>query len=393
MLENLINIEARERLHIFYKMYHIPLQLDLHVEEVDYIIEMCVSSCILGLDLNQMSRQQFLKESENIAQIYPSWHQVQGFVHDVRVEVAPNRTTLTFTEVLRVIQEILRSLGRLHSRHCQAMKSKLIGLEEDTVGCVHLSNFQRRGTTSVGQWLFNERDSYLREQGALDETKRQYVIVPNYMGAPSNCISPSSYYSVCCRDECMEIMSSLERELRMPTAAPRTLAKLVTALPSSSKATNRTLPPVLLHRLDLLGQHYEGLVPLSSPLFAQWLHQAYPRKCPDVTDLLPKALPPSTSPRSAVVQGKIASRSSALLGARCLPPRGDDVIMTPREKSVGHSESGRVKWAICSFIAFFAACASFALILRQQSRHITSVMLVVLQSWTLQKSGNAKCDV
>lgn len=392
MLENLINRESRERLQLLYKMYHIPLQLNLEVEEVDYVIEMYMSSCILGLDMYQMSRRNFLKESENIGHIYPYWHQVQGFVHNVRVGVAPNRITLTFTEALRVLQEILRSFGKLHSQHCEAIKTRLIGLEEGSAGCVRLDEFHHGGTTAVGQWRFSEGDSYLRDHGALDETdpKRHSVIVPNYMSAPSNCISPSSYYSVCCRDECGEIMSSLESALRIPEAAPGRLAKLVTTLPFSSNTSRRTVSHALQTRLDLLGHHYEGLVPLNSPLFAQWLHHAYPRECPDVTNLLPMALTASMSPVSAI-QDKTSTLGSDMLAVRCLPAEGGDVIKTPRAKTADRLESDRERWAIWSFIAFTAACTSFGLILRQHLRRIRPMMLAVLQ--IRQKSGDSKCDV
>ena len=47
--------------------------------------------------------------------------------------------------------------------------------------------------------------------GALDETRGEaYVRIANYMTGPSNCIASSSYYSVCCLNECEGLMNELE---------------------------------------------------------------------------------------------------------------------------------------------------------------------------------------
>merc|ERR1719454_2628952 len=54
---------------------------------------------------------------------------------------------------------------------------------------------------------------------------------------------------------------------------------LVPMTPSASMPSNRTLSAWLQHRLEEVGKHHHGLVPLHGRLFAQWLHYAYPREC------------------------------------------------------------------------------------------------------------------
>ena len=65
---------------------------------------------------------------------------------------------------------------------------------------------------------FQESEEYLRDLGALDDTDPSHpsVIIPNYIQSASNCIASESLYSVCCLNECEQLMSHLEREIDAP---------------------------------------------------------------------------------------------------------------------------------------------------------------------------------
>merc|ERR1719183_2565621 len=54
---------------------------------------------------------------------------------------------------------------------------------------------------------------------------------------------------------------------------------MIPSIASATVTNNRTLAPWLSHRLEEVGKHHGGLVPLHGRLFAQWLHYAYPREC------------------------------------------------------------------------------------------------------------------
>mmetsp|Transcript_146005 Transcript_146005/g.266026 ORF Transcript_146005/g.266026 Transcript_146005/m.266026 type:complete len:263 (+) Transcript_146005:2-790(+) len=133
-----------------------------------------------------------------------------------------------------------------------------------------------------GQWQFQESVNYLRNLGALDESepKDPRVIIPNYLMSPSNCIASSSFYSVCCMDECEALMGHLEEQIGAPEAPPSRLATLVANLPSSSIKAPRTLSSTLLTRLDEIATNHDGAVLIHGRLFAQWMHHAFPRECP-----------------------------------------------------------------------------------------------------------------
>merc|ERR1712232_94003 len=118
--------------------------------------------------------------------------------------------------------------------------------------------------------------------GALDDSTptNPRVIVANYILAPSNCVASSKFYSVCCLDECEDLVDHLEREIQAPAATPQRITELVAAMPSSTTRANHTIAPHLLGRLDEIAAANDGMVPLHGRMFAQWMHHVYPRECP-----------------------------------------------------------------------------------------------------------------
>jgi len=122
----------------------------------------------------------------------------------------------------------------------------------------------------------------LRELGALDETEAEKprVIIANYISSPTNCIASSSFYAVCCHDECEGLLGHLERQIGAPEASTTKIATLISELSSSSVAAPRKLSTALLDRLGEIAAEHGGSVPLHGRLFAQWMHHAFPRECP-----------------------------------------------------------------------------------------------------------------
>ena len=117
---------------------------------------------------------------------------------------------------------------------------------------------------------FQESEEYLRDLGALDDTDPSHpsVIIPNYIQSASNCIASESLYSVCCLNECEQLMSHLEREIDAPEAEPSRIAAIVSALPSTTVEAPRTLSPALMGRLEEAAAHHDGTVQLHGRLFA-----------------------------------------------------------------------------------------------------------------------------
>merc|ERR1740121_2035172 len=123
---------------------------------------------------------------------------------------------------------------------------------------------------------------YLSSLGVLDETDAAHpsVIITNYVLSRPNCLDSSHLFAICCRNECEDLMGSLESEIGGAVAEPSRVAGLVAALPSATVGANRELPADLLDRLHEIARLHGGQVPLHGRLFAQWMHHAYPLECP-----------------------------------------------------------------------------------------------------------------
>merc|ERR1719384_1286575 len=218
---------------------------------------------------------------------FPSWHDFKLWVQDVRYTMTRERVSQSFQSedfsldhVIREIQEINDRLGVFQNIECRSLKGALVDLEYKNTGRVLLSDFYREGLK--GKFLFIEHVDYLRKLGALDESdaKHPSVIIANYLAGPANCLTSTSFHSVCCFDECEGLMSHLEHAIAAPVASAGRIAELVRQLRSDTVDAPRNLSASVLSRLDEIAAHHEGMVPLHGRLFAQWMHHAYPLECP-----------------------------------------------------------------------------------------------------------------
>merc|ERR1719217_538245 len=135
-------------------------------------------------------------------------------------------------------------------------------MEEPGTGRVPLADFYKPAVD--GHWQFQESLSYLRQLGAVDESSpdKPRVIIANYVSSPSNCIASSSFYTVCCMDECEGLLGHLERQIGAPEATSSRIAALVAGLSSSTVHAPRSLSANLLGRLGEIAAQHGGTVPL-----------------------------------------------------------------------------------------------------------------------------------
>jgi len=194
---------------------------------------------------------------------------------------AGDQSSLDFNIVTKSVEEIAEQYGRFQDGECRVLKTDLIKLGDRNIGRVPLSEFYRPALLGES-FQFMESVDYLRSLGALDETDSNVpsVIVPNYVGSQSNCVVSSSYYSVCCIDECEGLTSQLEKEFQSPEADPKEILAVVAGLSSSTVSGPRELSAPLIRRLEDIADGHHGTVPLHGRLFTQWMHHAFPRECP-----------------------------------------------------------------------------------------------------------------
>merc|ERR1719213_697509 len=210
------------------------------------------------------------------------WNETKAFVRAMRHNCTASDGSaeqkasgeLDFSLVARVAERVGEQFGSHQDQECQQIKASLVAMEEPGTGRVRLSDFYKPAIG--GQWQFQESVAYLRQLGALDETDvdKPRVIIANYISSPSNCIASSSFYSVCCMDECEGLLGRLERQIAAPEATASRVATLVAEL------SPQKLSASLLGRLEEIAAGHGGNVQLHGRLFAQWMHHAFPRECP-----------------------------------------------------------------------------------------------------------------
>jgi len=253
------------------------------LEVLDMYMTILQTGYLYNHSMATMTAPKVQKLHKNIEKIYPSWPKTQQWVREVFQSVAPKRDTLYFNEVEQVVAEIGERYGQYENVECQQFKDWLVDVEDKSVGGagrVRISDFYGQALNN-GKWQFSESVPYMRELGALDESdvNNPRVIIPNYIQAHSNCISTSAFYSVCCMDECEDILGRLETLISAPEASPTTILSMIPTIASATMPSGRTLSPWMQQRLEEVAKHHDGMVPLHGRLFAQWLHYAFPREC------------------------------------------------------------------------------------------------------------------
>jgi len=183
---------------------------------------------------------------------------------------------ITWERAADHLRELMHNFGSLTGQECRALKDNLMEMEAPGTGRLLLSDFY-----SNEKLQFHESVDYLRNLGVLEEEgmRSPRLILPNYMTSVARCTPFSSYFSVCCRDECEGLMSSLERHIGSPHASPLRIAEVISGLSSDTKIAPWDIPNQLMDRLQEIANHHGGDVPLHGRLFMQWMHHAFPEEC------------------------------------------------------------------------------------------------------------------
>eukprot|EP00929_Paragymnodinium_shiwhaense_P120839 TRINITY_DN928_c1_g1_i7.p1 TRINITY_DN928_c1_g1~~TRINITY_DN928_c1_g1_i7.p1 ORF type:complete len:572 (-),score=171.36 TRINITY_DN928_c1_g1_i7:171-1886(-) len=288
-LEHIIHDEASSRLTHVYEALNWSTQDALSVDELDTAADAYMMSLLLGLKRLQTPGSMDYK-LQRLAKAYPAWPETQLFLRDVRLTVEhleegttnpfSPREGYNFGQVERVVEEVSQRFGRFQDAECRQLKDTLLEAEEGSTGRVKLSDFYKKGLETKA--LFKESVDYLREQGALDETKagEPRVIVSNFVLSAGNCLADTGLYSICCINECEGLLGEIEREVSAPDASPEQLVEIVERLSSSTVEAPRQLPERLVSQIELVAMRHGGRVPLHSRSLAQWLHIAFPHECP-----------------------------------------------------------------------------------------------------------------
>jgi len=286
-LLNLVDSENHDDLRTVYAYNDLGLSAPLSStsrDEMmnDYIVMQFHSS---GAASNQSADLRSM-EAELIEE-FVIWEDVGMWARDLRrtIEFEQSRRTPfgqpgSFDSLAGFARELGHRFGAFQNVECQHLKNQMMDLEYRGTGRVRLSEFYSGANDE--DWTFTESVEYLRALGALDESNpsQPSVIIPNFLMSPTNCVTPSSFYSVCCFNECESLLAVLERSVGGPTARPWQIADIVANLSSDTMDAPGLLQAIHSQRLEEIATQHGGNIPLHGRLFAQWMHHIYPRECP-----------------------------------------------------------------------------------------------------------------
>jgi len=285
-LEQLVLGSGSTGLETAYRLRNQSTSAVLDRKEFEAILETYALLWLIG-DGADLDATQVTTDRAFIEEALPSWNEVADFSHG-EVDRAihelqhakggnPFEKEYSFADGQNVVSQITAGFGHYWEQECQAIKKKLVDLDTTGTGRVPLSSFYRR--SMEGEWRFGESEAYLRELGALDDSsswRGPQVLIPNYMLAASNCIVASTYYLVCCVNECESLLQRVEDRIKSPVASIEQLVPVVESLWEPAKPLTAALK-TQLHRI---AETHRGKVPLHGRLFSQWMHYAFPQECP-----------------------------------------------------------------------------------------------------------------
>jgi len=213
------------------------------------------------------------------------WPEVLTWMHGVRHQVQrDDKQPVELATLTTMTQALSEQYGKIQNKQCHVLKSELISAESEKVGRIRLSDFYKISLDAMleGSAKFNEQHDYLKSLGVLDDSdpKDPYVIIPNYITSRTMCTTFSDYYTVCCHNQCDDLMGTLEADVKDEFASPVKILRIVAGMSTDTVVAPRIISESLSQGLHAMAKTNEGVVPLHSRLFAQWMHHAFPRECP-----------------------------------------------------------------------------------------------------------------
>lgn len=279
-MDQMIHTDISARLKIVYGAYLLEEDDVLDWNRSYRVMYSYMSSFILGSYTENLSSIEVKLNAQFFDHRFTRAYGAEGLLMEVVKQATPDYPlqNFSFGQIASMMASFGKHLGSFEDKECQVMKSALVKFEDRLgSGRVRLGDFYAKAELSH----FRESSDYMRDAGVLDESdpKDPKVIIPNYLVSPSNCITPSGFYQICCFDECEELMDKIEAKLEAPMGTPEAIVSMVASMRSASLPSSMTLPTGLMDLLHKVAAHHGGMVPIHGRLFMQWMHQAFPREC------------------------------------------------------------------------------------------------------------------
>jgi len=294
-IEHLVHEDQKTVLLKVCELFDLPVLGDMGEEEMRTLIMYYKAVFLVTgsthVKIDTISAPDLKKLLRRAERGYPGWADTVLFLDDERQSLLfadrshanPFKQSESSLQLaLRVVERAADDFARrIADPECHEIKDDLLEFERGDTGRIRLADFYRAGRDT--RFYFLESKEYLEAVGALDTSDNLMgpkVIVSNYVLAKSNCLANGHTYGICCINECESLYGKLEDDVSAADAAPDHIAHLVAGMSTSTVHGPRNLSRQLLLRLEEIADGNAGRVLLHSRLFAQWMHQAFPRECP-----------------------------------------------------------------------------------------------------------------
>jgi len=290
-IEHLVRSERLAFLYWVYRTLDVSTDGVKTEAELDLIFSTYMMVYAFGSNLEVSTMQEMSRARTWLENNHPEWRALMEVIRASRQSAASATSRLTsgvdgvegldFKGVERVAESIGREYARWRNNRCVEVKDMLAGMPEMQSGRVPVSSISSLQDSSTRP-LFIETGEHLQTLGILNDSIAAVPRLPvsNYVNLKTMCLSTASYYMACCVNECDDVLAKLERHSRAPKATPESVVAVLAEMKLSEPISGSQLSS-----LKEIASENSGSVPLHGHSFAQWLHRAYPLKCPEPRDV------------------------------------------------------------------------------------------------------------
>jgi len=275
-LEHLLHGDQRERLKQSWSIHSLQPGSTTDAAVLESVLEVYMAHYVYTSSKSEngyaMTLEDGLREVDSISRIYAPWSDIHSSVQQqVEKRKQLSGSLLSFEDAAQAADSVLLYFQDVSGNMCHDMEKTFFSLKGGETGRVKLQDLR-----DGGGGLFRESEEYLQELGALDDTdpKESYVYLANYMLGPSNCDGTTSFYDLCCPNECETHKMHLEQAVAHGSDAIASITKVVT------KSRGSPIAADALARLKDISNTGSSSFPIHGLSFAAWLHNMFPQECP-----------------------------------------------------------------------------------------------------------------
>eukprot|EP00933_Yihiella_yeosuensis_P004840 TRINITY_DN10923_c0_g1_i1.p1 TRINITY_DN10923_c0_g1~~TRINITY_DN10923_c0_g1_i1.p1 ORF type:complete len:565 (+),score=126.83 TRINITY_DN10923_c0_g1_i1:105-1799(+) len=272
-LEHLIHGDERERFKQAWKVHELKPETIPDDSTLTSVLEVYMGHYIFTSQEDRNGYALTLKKARDeikaLESSYDGWSDIKGFIKDAVNKLGKSGNLNTS---MTAADEVLENFNKVSAALCVDLTKHLTTLPEGITGKVPLSHLR----IASGMEFFRESTTYLRDLGALDETdpSKPRVLLPNYIHGPSNCDGTTSFYDLCCPNECEQRLQQFE--LLVASNPDKDSASLIAEVIEFESELSEEQKQQLRELVHRKSDHAF----LHGRPFAQFLHETFPGECP-----------------------------------------------------------------------------------------------------------------